>query len=187
MIVNPTNIPGVLEIEPQVFADARGRFIETWHGSRYESAGITSIWVQDNQSHTVQAGTIRGLHLQIGAAAQAKLVTVCHGIIFAVVVDLRWTSATYRRWVGLEVSAQRGNQLFVPRGFAHGFLTLENDCIVNYKVDAPYAVRAERVIRWDDPDIAIEWPCAAEPILSEKDAAAPRLDQLDVRMFTAEH
>jgi dTDP-4-dehydrorhamnose 3,5-epimerase len=174
-VIDRTDIDGVVEIRPRIFADERGHFIETWQHRRYEDAGIDTVWVQDNQSLSLQPGTIRGLHLQLAPFGQAKLVRVCAGSIFDVAVDLRYGSPTYGRWVGRELSAERGNQLFIPDGFAHGFVTLAADTVVAYKVSAPYTPTAERSILWNDPALAIDWPLHGEPKLSAKDAAAAAL------------
>ncbi|MCO6392326.1 dTDP-4-dehydrorhamnose 3,5-epimerase [Aliihoeflea aestuarii] len=162
-------LPGVVEIVPKRFQDDRGFFSET-----YSERDLPNVrFVQDNHSRSTLPGTVRGLHYQIGAMAQDKLVRVVRGAIFDVAVDIRRSSPTAGQWVGLTVSAKKWNQIFVPKGFAHGFMTLEPDTEVIYKVSAPYAPEAERSIRFDDPDIAIDWPePAGEIILSDKDARA---------------
>lgn len=166
----------VLQITPQRFNDARGWFTETWNEDRFRKLGVKGQFCQDNQSASVKAGTIRGIHFQRTPHAQAKLVRCVKGRIFDVAVDLRRESPTFKKWVGVELSAERGNQLFVPAGFGHAFLTLEDDCHVAYKVDAYYAPQADGGIRWDDPELAINWPMGdAAPILSEKDASLPFL------------
>lgn len=170
----------VLHITPQRFADARGWFTETWNEDRFHKLGVTSQFCQDNQSASVKAATIRGLHFQHTPHAQAKLVRCLKGRIFDVAVDLRRTSPTFKKWVGVELSAERGNQLFVPAGFGHAFLTLEDDCHVAYKVDAYYAREADGGIRWDDAELAINWPIdGSAPILSDKDASLPFLSDCE--------
>lgn len=166
----------VIHIAPQRFADSRGWFTETWNEDRFQKLGVNSQFCQDNQSVSVKAGTIRGLHFQCTPHAQAKLVRCLKGRVFDVAVDLRRASPTFTKWVGVELSAERGNQLFVPAGFGHAFLTLEDDCHVAYKVDAYYAPHADGGIRWDDPALSINWPMiSGAPILSDKDAALPML------------
>ena len=166
----------VVHITPQRFADARGWFTETWNEDRFQKLGVNSQFCQDNQSASVKAGTIRGIHFQRTPHAQAKLVRCVKGRIFDLAVDLRRASPTFKKWVGVELSAERGNQLFVPAGFGHAFITLEDDCHVAYKVDAYYAPQADGGIRWDDPELAIDWPMGnVAPILSDKDASLPFL------------
>ena len=166
----------VIQVAPQRFTDARGWFTETWNEDYFQKLGIKAVFCQDNQSVSSKAGTIRGLHFQRLPRAQAKLVRCLKGRIFDVAVDLRSESPTFKKWVGVELSADRGNQLFVPAGFAHAFLTLEDDCHVAYKVDSYYAPQADGGIRWDDPELAIDWPMAGiAPILSDKDAGLPFL------------
>lgn len=170
----------VLLVRPRRFRDARGWFSESWNADRFAGWGIDAAFVQDNHSYSAPAFTLRGLHFQTPPHAQAKLVRCTRGAIFDVAVDVRPDSPTYRRWVAAELSAETGDQLFIPAGFAHGFLTLTPDCEVMYKVDAPYAPAADGGIAWDDPDIAIDWPlpAGAQPLLSDKDAALPRLAAL---------
>lgn len=166
----------VVHIVPQRFADDRGWFTETWNEDRFQKLGVIGQFCQDNQSASVKAATIRGIHFQRVPHAQAKLVRCLKGRIFDVAVDLRRSSPTFMKWVGVELSADKGNQLFVPAGFGHAFLTLEDDCHVAYKVDAFYAPQADGGIRWDDPQLAIDWPMAGStPILSDKDANLPTL------------
>lgn len=162
-------LDGVVEIVPKRFQDDRGFFSETY--SAHDFPVIS--FMQDNHSRSSRPGTVRGLHYQIGAMAQDKLVRVVRGAIFDVAVDMRRSSPTVGQWVGLTVSAQEWNQILVPKGFAHGFMTLEPDTEVIYKVSAPYAPQAERSIRFDDPDLAIDWPTPTSEItLSDKDAKA---------------
>jgi dTDP-4-dehydrorhamnose 3,5-epimerase len=170
-----------ISITPRRFADDRGWFTETWQRDRYAAAGINADFCQDNHSLSRTAMTLRGLHFQREPHAQAKLVRCLRGRVFDVAVDIRRDSPTFRHWVGVELSAEAGNQLFIPAGYAHGFLTLEPDCEIAYKVDAYYAPEADGGISWDDPELAIDWPLqGAAPILSAKDAALPSLTQADV-------
>jgi dTDP-4-dehydrorhamnose 3,5-epimerase len=177
MQVNDLGLGGVLEIIPKKSGDARGFFSETYQRQRFADAGIAQDWMQDNQSYSAEKGVLRGLHFQIAPQAQDKLIRVLRGSIFDVAVDIRRGSATYGKWVSCELSAAKFNQLLIPKGFAHGFLTLEPDVEVLYKVSAPYAPDCDRGIAWNDPDIGIAWPLAPgeQPVLSGKDAAAPRL------------
>lgn len=171
---------GVLEITPRRFGDARGFFAETWQRDRFHAAGITEEWVQGNHSLSADRHVLRGLHFQAPPYAQAKLIRVTRGAIFDVAVDVRPQSATFGQWVSCILSAEALNQLFIPEGFAHGFLTLEPDVEVLYKVSAPYAPDCECAIAWNDPELAIDWPLppGAQPILSVKDGAAPPLSAL---------
>lgn len=168
---------GVREITPRRFGDARGFFAETWQRQRFAGAGIDVDWVQENQSLSAERHVLRGLHLQVSPSPQAKLVRVLKGKIYDVAVDVRPASPTFGRWVSCVLSADAFNQLYIPTGFAHGFLTLEPGVEVFYKVSAPYAPDCERGIIWDDKDIAIEWPLlpGEQPVLSEKDRAAMSL------------
>ena len=180
MNIRSLGLGDVLEIIPQRFSDERGFFSETYNLARFQKAGLVGDWVQDNHSYSVGRGVLRGLHYQLPPMAQDKLVRVVRGAIFDVAVDIRQGSPTFRRWVGLEISAEKWNQIFVPKGFAHGFVTLEPDSEVIYKVSAPYSPEHDRAIRFNDPDIAIEWPCESNMIqLSVKDAAAPYLKDAD--------
>jgi dTDP-4-dehydrorhamnose 3,5-epimerase len=172
----PLSLSEIVEVVPNRHGDHRGYFSEVWKASDFAAHGIEVAFVQDNQSFSVHAGVLRGLHYQIPPFEQAKLVRVVRGSIFDVVVDIRYGSPTFGDWLGVGVSAEKWNQIYVPAGFAHGFLTLEPNCEVIYKVSAPYAPQHERGIRFDDPDIAIKWPLAGlSPILSDKDLAAPTL------------
>jgi dTDP-4-dehydrorhamnose 3,5-epimerase len=163
-------------ITPRRFSDSRGWFTESWNARTFAAQGITTEFCQDNHSLSRPAFTLRGLHFQRTPHAQAKLVRCLRGRIFDVAVDIRAHSPTFKQWVGVELSAEAGNQLFVPAGYAHGFLTLEPDCEVAYKVDAYYAPEADGGIAWNDPNIAIDWPLdGALPHLSDKDAALPAL------------
>ena len=169
------SLDGVILLKPQRFSDSRGYFVETYNRKTFVDVPVDTF-VQDNQSLSTQRGTIRGLHFQLAPEPQAKLVRVLAGSVFDVAVDLREGSATYGRWCGATLTAAEGEQLFIPIGFAHAFCTLEPDTMVAYKVDGFYNKAAEAGIRWDDPDIGIEWPVpAAEIKVSDKDAALPRL------------
>lgn len=176
MTVTETPLPGVLVVEPRVHRDARGAFWETYHEGRYVAAGIDARFVQTNASCS-RGGTLRGLHFQAPPHAQAKLVSVLDGAIFDVAVDLRPGSPTFGAWFGMDLTAESMQQVFVPEGFAHGFVVTSETALVSYACSAVYAPEAERSIAWDDPDIGIAWPVAA-PVLSEKDASAPRLADL---------
>ena len=172
-------LPELLELIPYRFQDERGFFSEVWSDERFAAAGIAATFVQDNVSVSKTKGVIRGLHFQAPPAAQAKLVRVSRGAVFDVGVDIRRSSPTFGRWAGVVLSAEKWNQLYVPQGFAHGFVTLEDDTEVNYKVSAAYSPENERSIRWDDPAIGIEWPIAVQPTLSAKDEAAPLLADVE--------
>ncbi len=163
-------MPGLILLRPRRFLDARGSFAETYSERTFAAVGLTTKFVQDNQSSSSHRGTIRGLHFQTPPAAQAKLVRVAQGSIYDVAVDLRVGSPTYGRWEAKTLSAEGGEQLFIPGGFAHGFCTLEPDTIVAYKVDAYYAPLSDSGLIWNDPDLAVTWPIAPhEAVLSEKD------------------
>lgn len=167
----------VLLVRPRRFGDARGWFSESWNAERFAGWGIDVVFCQDNHSLSAASGTLRGLHFQTPPHAQAKLVRCTRGAIFDVAVDIRKQSPTYRQWVSAELSAENGDQLFVPAGFAHGFLTLTPDTEVMYKVDVHYAPEADGGIIWNDPTLDINWPLlGAAPLLSDKDAGLPLLD-----------
>jgi len=168
-------LEGVLLIEPLVFTDERGHFREAWSRDRYAAAGLPSEFVQDNVSCS-HRHVLRGLHYQ-WPSPQGKLVTVLRGEVFDVVVDIRYGSPTFGRWAGFTLSAENARQLWVPEGFAHGFLALTEDALFAYKCTAPYTPAAEGTVRWSDPALAIEWPTAS-PRLSAKDAAAPLLAEI---------
>lgn len=174
-----TCLKDVYIIEPDVYGDHRGWFMESWNQKKMEELGLQYQFVQDNQSFSTQKGTIRGLHFQKGAASQAKLVRCTRGSVCDVVVDLREGSPTYKKWVAVELSAENKRQLMIPRGFAHGFVTLTNEVEFLYKADNYYDKTTERSIRWNDPELAIEWGIE-NPILAEKDAQAPLLKDSDV-------
>ena len=174
MKATQTNLKGVIIIEPQVFGDERGWFMESWSKQKYDSVLPHIDFVQDNHSYSAEKGVLRGLHYQIDPMAQAKLIRCTRGSIFDVAVDIRKNSPQYKKWTGVTLSADNKKQLFIPQGFAHGFLTLTDDVEVQYKADNYYAPHYDGNIRWDDPDIGIEWPF--EPsILSDKDKNAPLL------------
>jgi dTDP-4-dehydrorhamnose 3,5-epimerase len=180
MQVRDLGLKGVLEIVPDRFGDERGFFSETWNAARFRDAGIDLAWVQDNHSLSSAPFVLRGLHFQVPPFAQDKLVRVVRGAIFDVAVDIRHGSPSFGRWIGIEISAQRWNQILVPKGFAHGFLTLVPETEVVYKVSAPYSGEHDRGIRFDDPQVGIDWPLGgATPVLSEKDARAPLLAEVD--------
>jgi dTDP-4-dehydrorhamnose 3,5-epimerase len=169
-----TAIPDVKLLTPRRFADSRGFFSETWSARRLAEAGIVADFVQDNHSYSAAAGTVRGLHYQRPPHAQGKLVRVARGRILDVAVDVRAGSPTYGRWVAAELSAENGAQIWIPRGFLHGFVTREPDTDVIYKVEAYYAPECDGAVRFDDPDLAIDWGMdPADAVLSDKDAAAP--------------
>jgi dTDP-4-dehydrorhamnose 3,5-epimerase len=174
MKVSPTAIPDVLVIEPIVHRDLRGFFVETWRAEQYAAAGIGGPFVQDNHSRSVQ-GTLRGLHYQM-QRPQGKLVRVAAGTVFDVAVDLRRSSATFGKWVGVELSEANQRQLWIPPGFAHGFYVQTPLADLLYKCTDVYLPALDRTLRWDDPDIGIDWPIAdAAPILSPRDANGPLL------------
>ncbi len=177
--INKLPLPGLLEIVPDRFGDERGFFSEVWSRQQLHEAGIDADFVQDNHSYSAAAGVLRGLHFQAPPFAQAKLVRVTRGSIFDVAIDIRHGSPSFGRWAGLTLSAGSWNQVFVPEGFAHGFLTLEPHCEVLYKVTAPYAPQHDRGIRYDDPALGIEWPPVEGLTLSEKDRSAPLLADIE--------
>ncbi len=176
MKIEQLNIPGVLLITPPKFADSRGYFSETWNSGKLAAAGFREDFVQDNQSLSRQTGTIRGLHCQIAPNIQGKLVRVIRGAIWDVAVDIRHGSPSYGQHAAATLTAEGGQQLWIPRGFLHGFCTLEPDTEVIYKVTAGYDKAAERAVAWDDPDLALPWPVnPGGALLSDKDASLPRL------------
>ena len=178
--VRRLELDGLLEIRPKRLSDERGFFSEVWREDRLAEAGIDARFIQDNHSFSTARGVLRGLHFQQPPAAQDKLVRVSRGAIFDVAVDIRSGSPTFGKWAGLAISAAEWNQLFVPRGFAHGFVTLEEDTEVLYKVSAPYSPEHERAVRFDDPAIGIDWPVEAGAlILSDKDRNAPPLAEVE--------
>lgn len=180
--VIPTSISDVIELVPQRHGDDRGWFSETFNQQAISSFGIDVNWVQDNESFSAAVGTLRGLHYQIGPFAQDKLVRVLEGAVLDVAVDFRRSSATFGQHVAIELSAATGNQLFVPRGFGHGFCTLESDTRFAYKVSSSYDPSSERAVAWNDPELAIQWPNQGKDVLlSAKDQVAPAFaDQPDL-------
>lgn len=177
MKLSPTSLYGAFLVESALWRDRRGSFMEVYREDALSEAGIRTSFVQDNFSHSVPKGVIRGLHFQREPWAQAKLVWVVTGRVYDVVVDIRPDSPTYLMWEAFELSGDRPVMIFIPKGFAHGFCTLEEDTRVFYKVDAPYRPDAESGIRWNDPGLAIDWPVAS-PIVSDKDACLPLLSEL---------
>jgi len=177
VIFTETELPGVVLIEPRVFADARGFFMEIYHKARFAAAGIDVEFVQDNHSRS-EGRVVRGLHYQL-RHPQGKLVRVIVGAVFDVAVDIRRSSPTFGRWVGCMLSAENHHQLYIPPGFAHGFCTCTDVVEVVYQCTEFYEPKDERGILWNDPDIAIAWP-TAEPILSDRDRANPCLRDADV-------
>lgn len=174
--VTPQLIPEVRLIKPRRFGDARGYFSETYSAAIFAQFGISAHFVQDNHSLSEKAGVIRGLHFQIPPEAQAKLVRVVRGSVFDVAVDLRKGSPTYGKWCGATLTATGGEQYFIPRGFAHAFCTLEPETEFVYKVDGYYAPACDGGLRWNDPDLAIDWPISPGEIsVSDKDAKLPFL------------
>lgn len=180
MKVTPTAIPDVLLLEPKVFRDERGYFLETWHRDRYAAAGIECAFAQDNHSRSSR-GTLRGLHFQT-EPGQAKLLRCARGVIWDVAVDIRPGSKTFGRWVAEELSEENQRQLFIPVGFAHGFVVLSEEADVLYKCSNVYVAATEAGIAWDDPDVGVAWPIA-NPTLSERDRNNPRLRELHPEAF----
>ena len=179
-----TKLPGGCIVEPAVHGDHRGYFMETYSTKAFADIGITNEFVQDNQSFTAQKGTLRGIHFQNSPMAQAKLVRVTKGAVLDVAVDLRKGSPTYKQWVGVELSAENKRMLFIPRGFGHGFVTLTDDVEFCYKVDNLYSKECDRGIRFNDPEIGVDWGID-NPILSQKDTTSPMLKDSDC-IFTFE-
>lgn len=180
MKVNNTDIEDVLIIEPQIFGDYRGWFCETYSKIKFSQNGIDIDFVQDNSSFSAQKGTLRGLHFQLAPKAQTKLLRCTKGKIIDVAVDLRKNSKTYKQWVAVELSEENKKQLLIPKGFAHGFITLVDNVEVQYKVDEFYSKEHDRSIRYDDSTIGVDWGNIVNPILSEKDLKAPLLQDSDV-------
>lgn len=175
MTVEETALPGVLRVRPDVYSDDRGAFMETYHAERYARAGIDATFVQDNVSRS-EEHVLRGLHLQ-NPHPQGKLVYVMEGTVYDVVVDVRRSSDTFGEWMGTTLDAWSG-QLYVPEGYAHGFVVTEGPALFAYKCTDVYEPSSELSIRWDDPDLGIDWP-VDDPIVSEKDADAPLLRDVD--------
>ncbi|MBL9049020.1 MAG: dTDP-4-dehydrorhamnose 3,5-epimerase [Tabrizicola sp.] len=177
MLVEPTDIRGVIILTPRRFGDARGWFVETWNATRMAEAGLDLPWVQDNHSFSAARGTLRGLHFQTPPRAQDKLVRCSRGAIRDVVVDIRLGSPSYGKWLAVELSAENGRQLLVPKGFLHGFITLTDDVEVQYKCTDFYSPEHDRSVRWNDPAFQVDWG-TTDPILSDKDAKAPLLAEI---------
>lgn len=168
-----TSLPEVLEIQPQRYSDDRGFLVETWSEARYREGGVDVRFVQDNMSFSRHQGTVRGLHFQVAPHAQAKLVSCLAGRILDVAVDLRAESPRFGQHTALELSAETGNQMFVPAGFAHGFCTLSDNCLVTYRLSNVYTPQAERSLAFDDPALGINWPVTREAAhLSDRDRSA---------------
>ena len=179
MKVIETEIKDLYMIEPQVFGDSRGWFMESWSQKKMEEKGLFYNFVQDSHSFSEKKGTLRGLHFQKGSSSQAKLVRCVRGAVLDVAVDLRKNSKTYKKWVGCVLSEENKKQFLIPRGFAHGFLTLTDNVEFVYKADNYYDPQADRNIIWNDEEINIDWGIE-NPILSEKDKKAPKLSESDV-------
>ena len=177
MQVEETDLPGVKLITPRRFGDARGFFAETWNARVFAEADIDAAFVQDNHSLSERVGTLRGLHFQAPPDAQGKLVRCGRGRLFDVAVDIRRGSSTYGRWTGVELSAENGRMLWVPAGFAHGFVTREPDTEIVYKCTDFYAPASDGAVRWDS--CGIDWGLDGDPVLSDKDAAAPALAEFE--------
>jgi len=180
MQITPTNLPEVLEITPRRFGDDRGFFSESWNRETWSAAGIDLDFCQDNHSLSAEVGVLRGLHFQAPPRAQDKLVRVITGAVLDVAVDIRKGSPRYGQWVAVEITAEKGNQVLIPRGFAHGFLTLKPNTHFLYKCTDTYAPDAEGALLWSDEDIGVDWGVDPETLtLSEKDAIAPALKDFD--------
>jgi dTDP-4-dehydrorhamnose 3,5-epimerase len=177
MQIEATALSGVLILTPRRFGDARGWFMETWNAAKLAEAGLDQPWVQDNHSFSAASGTLRGLHCQVPPRAQDKLVRCSRGAVLDVAVDIRTGSPTYGKWVGVELSADNGRQLLVPKGFLHGFVTLSGDTEVQYKCSDFYSLEHDRSVRWDDPAIGVDWG-VSDPTLSEKDRNAVPLSAI---------
>lgn len=185
MKITRTDIEGLIIIEPQVFGDHRGWFCESYSKKKLSECGIDCEFVQDNHSFSAHKGTIRGLHFQLNPKAQAKLVRCTRGRILDVAVDIRKGSPTYKKWVAVELSDENKKQFFIPKGFAHGFLTLTENVEVQYKTDEYYAPEYDRSIAYNDTEINVDWGIK-DPILSEKDKKAPKLCDSDVNFIYQE-
>jgi dTDP-4-dehydrorhamnose 3,5-epimerase len=177
--IEQTSLPGVLILTPRRFGDHRGFFAETWSRKTMEAAGLRIDFVQDNHSVSSQRGTLRGLHCQAPPHAQDKLVRCGRGRLLDIAVDIRRGSPSFGRWAAVELSVENGRQLLIPKGFLHGFLTLEPDTEIVYKCSDFYAPETDRSVRWDSPEIGIDWGPDTTPVLSAKDAAAPTLSEFE--------
>ncbi|AMC94017.1 dTDP-4-dehydrorhamnose 3,5-epimerase [Erysipelothrix larvae] len=175
-----TKLEGCVILEPKVFGDHRGWFMESYSKNTVESLGLNYDFVQDNHSYSKMKGVLRGIHLQNAPYAQAKLVRCTRGAILDVAVDLREDSKTYKQWISVELSAENQKQLMIPRGFGHAFVTLSDDVEVQYKADNFYDYPSDRSIRYDDPELNIDWGID-NPVLSDKDKAAPFLNDADIK------
>jgi dTDP-4-dehydrorhamnose 3,5-epimerase len=175
-----TNLTDVIIVEPTVHGDHRGWFMETYNENIFNDSGININFVQDNQSFSAAKGTLRGLHYQLYPKDQTKLVRCTKGTIYDVAVDIRRGSPNFGQWIGIELSAENKKQLLIPNGFAHGFITLTDNVEVQYKVDEVYSPENDRGIRWNDPEININWPPGIIPILSKKDKEAPLLKDAEI-------
>ncbi|TNF63385.1 MAG: dTDP-4-dehydrorhamnose 3,5-epimerase [Rhodobacteraceae bacterium] len=180
MKITRTGLDGLLVLEPARFGDQRGFFSESWNRRTLAREGIDIDFVQDNHSLSARAGTLRGLHFQRPPHAQAKLVRCGRGHLFDVAVDARRGSPTYGQWFGLDLTPENGLQMLIPVGFLHGFVTRAPDTEILYKCSDYYAPECDGVVRYDDPDLGIDWGLTSDPVLSEKDAAAPNLSEADV-------
>lgn len=185
-----TKIPGVLIIETDIYGDSRGYFTETYNMPKYEALGIKGNFVQDNMSFSAQKGTLRGLHWQNPPYAQAKLVSCTKGCVIDVAVDIRKGSPFFGQWVSVELSEDNHRQFYIPRGFAHGFLTISDDVEFRYKCDNVYCKEAEGGMRYDSPEVSVDWGNmlqGKEPILSEKDVTGPTLSNSDNQFIYGEN
>lgn len=181
-----TSLPGVYIIEPQVFGDKRGYFMETYSARKFADMGIDTVFVQDNESYSAQKGILRGIHFQNAPWSQAKLVRVTRGAVMDVAVDLRRGSPTYKQWTATELSAENKRMLYIPRGFGHGFRTLTDDVEFCYKVDNFYNKECDRGIRFDDPEIGVDWGEVCRELLSDKDTRSPLLRDSDCNFVYGE-
>ena len=178
MQISQTEFPGVLIVEPKVFSDSRGFFMESYNRAEFVAHGLDADFIQDNHAYSKGIGVLRGLHYQAPPKAQSKLVWVTKGAVVDVVVDIRIGSPTYGQWGQLKLSAENKLRLFIPSGFAHAYMTLSEETEFIYKVDAPYSPGDEGGIRWNDPGLAVNWP-VKEPVLSAKDKALPFLSEIE--------
>ncbi|MFG6495389.1 dTDP-4-dehydrorhamnose 3,5-epimerase [Fictibacillus sp. UD] len=178
MNILETKFADAILIEPKVFGDHRGFFMESYNEETYKKHGIDMNFIQDNHSLSQQSGTLRGMHYQLAPKAQTKLIRVTRGAIYDVIIDMRKSSPTYGQWQGFILSAENKRQLLVPKGFAHGFCTITEDTEVQYKVDELYSPEHDRGIAWDDPALSIDWP-VNNPILSDKDKQHPTLAEAE--------
>lgn len=179
MIIKETKFEGVYILEPKIFEDSRGFFMESYNQQIMNEYGLTSNFVQDNHSFSVESGIIRGLHYQLNPKAQTKLIRTLSGAIYDVVVDIRRNSSTYGEWVGIIVSEENRRQVLIPKGFAHGFCTITKNTQVFYKVDTYYSPENDRGILWSDPELGIDWP-TSNPVLSAKDMEHPMLSAAEI-------